>query len=176
MRIPTQEEQEELEAEVAEIKNSIIQKRDARTKITSNNTQRFIVGELGSIFWYFALAEILLLAKMLQHNQVSIVIISVGFCASLIILFVFGISIIKLRQRQEEGAVNTKLIIPVLILSFVPYVFGLYLILVIGVFNLFNQFSFIYLPQAIIYAYLGYLLMKKVKIIQELGMRISENK
>jgi hypothetical protein len=176
MDIPTAQEQQQLKEDAIEIANSIIQKRDASVKITSLNTQRFIVGELGSIFWYFVIAGLLLLAKQIQSNQVNILFIVAGFCITLVVLFIFGVSIIKLRQKQEDGSIKVKLIVPILLLSFVPYAFGLYLILGVGIYNLFTQFSFFYLPQAIIYAYLGYLVMKKVKMIQEIGMRISENK
>ena len=176
MQIPTAREQQQYKEDADEIKNSIIQKRGARVKITSLNTQRFIVGELGSIFWYFIIAGLLLLVKQIQSNQVSILFIVAGFCATLIVLYIFGVSVIKLRQKQEDESIKEKPIVPILLLSFVPYVFGLYLILVVGIYNLFTQFSLFYLPQAIMYAYLGYLAMKKVKMIQEIGMRISENK
>jgi len=176
MEIPTKEEQSQLKNESIEIKNSIIEKRDARVKITSSNTQRFIDDEVGSVFWYFIFAGLLLSAKLIQPNQVSILFVVAGFCITLVILFIFGVNIIKLRKKQEDRNIKEKLIIPILLSSFIPYIFGLYLILVTGIYNLFTQFSFIYLPQAIIYAYLGYLIIKKVKTIQELGIRISENK
>ena len=174
--MPTTVEQLRLKEEAIEIRNSITQKRNSSVKITSSNTQRFIDNELGSIFWYFVFACLLLLAKLIQPNEVNIFFIVVGFCISLVILFIFGVSIINLRQKQESGGVKQKLIVPILLLSFIPYIFGLYLILVVGIYNLLTQFSIVYLPQAIIYAYLGYLLIRKIKIIQELGLQISENK
>lgn len=176
MKIPTAEEQRQFKEDADEIRNSIVQKRDSRVKITSSNTQRFIDDELASASLYFVVAGLLLLAKLIKPNQVSILFVIGGFCITLVILFIFGVSIIKLRQKQEDRNVKRKLIVPILLLSFIPYIFGLYLILVVGIYNLLTQFSLIYLPQAIIYAYLGYLIMRKVKTIQELGMRISENK
>ncbi len=176
MEIPTAEEQGQFKTDANEIRNSIVQKRDTSVKITSSNTQRFIDDELASVFLYFIVAGFLLLAKLIKPNQVSILVVIGGFCITLVILFIFGVSIIKLKQKQEDGSVQKKLIVPILLLSFIPYIFGLYLILVVGIYNLFTQFSLFYLLQAATYAYLGYLIMKKVKIIQELGMRISENK
>jgi len=176
MEIPTTEEQQQFKADAIEIKNSIIQKRDSFVKITSSNTQRFIVNELVSVFFYFVVAILLLLVKLIQTNHVSVLFVVTGFCITLIILYFFGTSIVMLRQKQEDGILKKKVIVPILLLSFIPYIFGLYLILVVGIVNLFTQFSFFYLPQAVIYVYLGYLVMKKVKIIQELGIRISENK
>jgi hypothetical protein len=183
MKLPTQAEEQQWKAEVNEIRDSIIQKRDSRVKITSINTQRFIVDEVGSISWYLAFTGLLLLVKLIQPNQISSLFIVVGICITLSALFIFGVSIIKLKQKQENGSIKEKLIYPLLLLSFVPYIFGLYLILDVGAYNLLTQLrevpttsSFIYLLQAIIYAYLGYLIIKKAKRIQELGLRISGNK
>jgi len=183
MKLPTQADQQQWKLEAKEIRDSIIQKRDSNVKITSINAQRLFVGEEGFIVWYFVFSVLLLLAKLIQPNQVSSLFIIAGFCITLVVLFIFGVSIIKLRQKQENGSIKEKPTMPLLLLSFVPYIFGLYLILDVGVYNLLTQFreaptaaSFIYLPQAIVYAYLGYSVIKKVKIIQELGIRISENK
>jgi hypothetical protein len=145
-------------------------------KITSSNTQRLVVNELGLICSYFVIAILLLLAKLIEQNKISILLIAGGFCITLVTLFIFGTSIVKLRQRQEDEGIKEESIIVILVLSFLPYVFGLYLISIIGIYNLFAQFSIFYFPQAAIYAYLGYLLIKKVKTLQELGIRISENK
>lgn len=176
IEIPTAEEQRQFKEDANEIRDSIIQKRDSQVKITSSNAQVFIVHELVSVFWYFIFAILLFLVKLIQINQVNVLIVVAGFCITLIILYFFGTSIVILRQKQENGILKKKHIVPILLLSFIPYIFGLYLILVVGIVNLFMQFSFFYLPQAVIYAYLGYLVMRKVKITQELGMRISENK
>ena len=102
MEIPTAREQQQYKEDADEIKNSIIQKRGARVKITSLNTQRFIVGELGSIFWYFIIAGLLLLVKQIQSNQVSILFIVAGFCATLIVLYIFGVSVINQSVNSAE--------------------------------------------------------------------------
>ena len=176
MKHPSVEEQCQFKDDADEIRKSIIQKRESSAEINSSNTQRFIDDALASMFLYFVIAGLLLLFKLVEPNKISTVSIVSGFIITIVILFIFGVTIIKLRQKQEVGETKEKLIMPILLLSFIPYVFGLYLILVVGIYNLFTVFSFVYLPQAIIFAYLGYLVMRSVKITQELGLRISENK
>jgi hypothetical protein len=175
-KIPTQAEQRILEQEAKEIKNSIIQKRDSQFKITSSNTQRLLDNELTSVVFYFFGACLLLLIKFLKPNPVNILLTVGGFFLSFIILFIFGSRIIILRKKQEAGLEQGGYKSSSLLLNFIPYIFGLYLIFVIGVYYLVKSFSPIYIPQAIAYALLGYLLIRKVRIIQELGNRIVRNK
>jgi hypothetical protein len=141
--------------------------QSAKPTVNASSAQRFLVEEQGQFLipssLLFAYAVI---CMFMDGFNIDLLILAAGPVLSNLILFSVGIHIIKslgwTKARSKWG-----LVLVMTLLSFVPYVFALYVILYKGIFSLFISFSLSSAFKTILFVFSGHWMVKKTRMIQE---------
>jgi hypothetical protein len=185
---PTPEESQQLGVAAKAIRNSLYpslyffgsSKESHTPLVTSSIAQRFLVEEMGSLSIPCILVLSYAVIRMLMIGaNTSLLILVVGAILSLVASFAVSIFLIKSLQRGERLGFSSfhhlwLLSIVMTIVSFIPYLFGLYLILYKGFYLLVIDFSLLRLLKSLIFILLGYWIVKKTRMIQEFHSSVHE--
>ena len=185
---PTAEESQQLGISAKAIRNSLHPslyffgslKESDTPFITSSTAQRFLVEEMGSLSLPCILVLLYDMIRMfIIGANTDLLIFVVGTIVSLVAAFVVSIYLIKSLQRSEKlGFTNFQhlwfISIVITLASFIPYLFGLYLILFKGFYLLAIDFSLLKLLESLIFILLGHWIVKKTRMIQEFHSSIHE--
>ena len=148
--------------------------------VTSSIAQRFLVEEMGSLslpcILLFAYAVIRMF--MIGANT-DLLILVVAPAISLVSIFVVSIYLIKSLQRGERLGFSSfrghwLLSMTMSLLSFIPYLFGLFLIFFKGFYLLATDFSLLRLFMSVIFILLGHWIVRKTRMIQEFHSSIHD--
>lgn len=185
---PTPEESQRLRIAAKAIRNSLHpslyffgSSKDSDTPlVTSSTAQRFTSEEMGSLSLpcIIVLSYTVVRLFMIGANT-DLLILVVGLILSLVATFAVSIYLIKSLQRGEMLEFSSfhhlwLLSIVMTIVSFIPYLFGLYLILFKGFYLLAIDFSYLRLLKSLIFILLGYWIVKKTRMIQEFHSSVHE--
>jgi hypothetical protein len=148
--------------------------------VTSSNAQRFLVEEMGSLSLPCILVASYAVIRMFMIGPNSdLLILVVGPILSFVAAFVLSIYLIKSLQRAERlglSRFHQVWILPMVItlVSFVPYLFALFLILFKGFYLLAVDFSLLRLLMSPIFILLGHWILKKTRMIQEFHSSVHD--
>lgn len=179
--IPTPEEQAEYKRSADEVRRSLnFSTYFLRNPPPSNMplvdsiiAQRFGAEEVGSIFWLCLLAIIFGGIDWYRHGlSIHIGIVAIGTVVSLVMLILLVIHCVKMIQVQSRPTVVSMIFYT--ILSFVPYVFALYLIYFLGIYLSLTQFSLDQFIQSLFFIVIGHCIAKKLRRLQEFQSCIYE--
>ena len=185
---PTPEESQQLGIDAKAIRNSLhpslyffgSSKESHTPLVTSSTAQRFLVEEIGalSIPCILVLSYAVIRMLMIGANT-DLSILVVGPIISLVVAFVVSIYLIKSLQCGEMLEFSSfhhfwLLSIVMTIVSFIPYLFGLYMILYKGFYLLAINFSLLRLLKSLIFVLLGHWIVKKTRMIQEFHSSVHE--
>jgi hypothetical protein len=185
---PTPEENQQLGVAAKAIRDSLhpslylfrSSKESDTPFVTSSTAQRFLVEEMGSLSLPCILVLSYAVIRMfIIGANADLLIFIVGPIISLAAAFAVSIYLIKSLQRGERLGFSSFhhlwfLSMVITIVSFIPYLFGLYLILFKGFCLFAIDFSLLRLLKSLIFILLGHWIVKKTRMIQEFHSSVHE--
>ncbi len=185
---PTPEESQQIGLSAKAIRNSLhpsifffgSAKESDTLLVTSLTAQRFLVEEMRnlSLPCILILSYAVIRVFMIGANA-DLLILVVGPILSLFATFAVSIYLIKSLQRGEMlefSSFHHLWIFSVImtLVSFIPHLFGLYLILFRGFYLFAIDISLLRLLKSLIFFMLGYWIVKKTRMIQEFHSSVHE--
>ena len=185
---PTPEESQRLRMAAKAIRNSLhpslyffgSSKESDTPLVTSSTAQRFLVEEMVSLsIPYILVLSYAVIRMFMIGANTDLLILVVGSIISLVAAFAVSIYLIKSLQHGEKlgfSSFHQLWLLPMVmtIVSFTPYLFGLFLILFKGFYLLAIDFSLLRLLMSLIFILLGHWILKKTQMIQEFHSSVHE--
>lgn len=180
-QIPTPEEQAEYKRSAAEVRRSLNFSTyylcgpapSTMPTVDTSIAQRFGVEEVGSIFWPCLLAIMLGAIDWYRYSfSIHVGIVATGIIASLVMPLFLVIHCVKVIQGRTRPAVASMVFYT--IVSFVPYLFALYLILFLGLYSGLAQFSLSQFIQSLLFIVAGHCIARRIRRLQEFQSGVYE--